>query len=60
MKRDELVSFVKKFNKVKVVSPSTILKCMDELDDAEKELFLLLVNFKNGQSFKKKLEEGEI
>lgn len=60
MKREELVSFVKSFNKIKVVSNATIANCLPELNDAEKDLFLLLVNYKNGQAFKKKLEEGEI
>ena len=60
MKREDLVSFVKKFNKVKVVPTNTITKCLAELNDSEKELFLHLVDFKNGSLFKKKLEEGEI
>lgn len=60
MKREELVEFVKRFNKVKVISSNTILKCMKELNNDEKELFLLLVNHKNGKSFKDLLDAGEI
>lgn len=60
MTKNELFEFIKKFNKVGAILPDTVIDGLKQLDKEDHELFMLLVNYKNGKDFKNKLDNGEI
>ena len=60
MTKNELFTFIKNFNATQSVSPKTILEGLKTLPESDHELFMLLVNYKNGKLFKQNLDNGEI
>ena len=60
MTKNELISFVKKFNQAKAIPMNIVMDGLKELSPSDHELFFLLINYKNEQDFKNKLEGGEI
>lgn len=60
MTKQELFDFIKKFNKLESISDAVILEGLKKLSPEEQKVFIMLVNFKNGASFKDSLNEGEI
>ena len=52
MEKGKLIEFVKEFNKSKGVSTATIMAGLKELPESDHELFMALVNYKNGTAFK--------
>lgn len=60
MSKDELFTFVSKFNALNSISISTVLDGLHKLPTKDHELFMLLVNYKNGADFAKKLKNGEV
>ena len=60
MEKKELFDFVKKFNKISHVSDDTIIDGLKTLPEKDHELFMLLVNYKNGIEFKNSLKDGQI
>lgn len=60
MTKQELFDFIKKFNKLESISDAVILEGLKKLSPEEQKVFIMLVNLKNGASFKDSLNEGEI
>lgn len=60
MKKEEIFSFVKKFNSIDSVPLSTVIEGLNNLSPKEHKLFMLLVNYKNGDDFLKKVKNGEV
>lgn len=60
MNKNELFSFIKEFNNSGAISNDVILEAMNHLSDKDIELFMLLVNYKNGKDFAQKLKNGVI
>lgn len=52
MEKKVLYDFVKKFNKSKGITNDTILDGLKTLPKEDHELFMMLVNYKNGNAFK--------
>lgn len=60
MEKKDLISFVKNFCSSETISMQTVIQVIKELSPKEKELFVSLVNFKNGKDFMEKLKNGSI
>ena len=60
MDRYDLYNFVKNFNKIENIPESAVLEGLRVLPQKDHELFITLVNYKNGKDFAKKLKNGEI
>ena len=60
MSNEELFTFVKNFNKSGSIPMETITKGINVLPKCDQELFMLLVNYKNGKDFLNKLNNGEV
>lgn len=60
MNNDDLFTFVKNFNKSGAIPMETITKGINVLPKSDQELFMLLVNYKNGKDFLNKLNNGEV
>ena len=60
MKKEELFSFIKKFDKIDSIPLTTVLEGLNELTLKEHKLFMVLVNYKNGDDFLKKIINGEV
>ena len=60
MDKKDLFTFVKKFNKTAGISENTVIEGLKTLPQEDHELFMMLVNYKNGDEFKKRLRSGEI
>ncbi|MBQ8451459.1 MAG: hypothetical protein IJ538_01620 [Clostridia bacterium] len=60
MESKKLFNFIEEFNKEPVVDTETILNGLKTLTGEDRQLFMLLVNYKNGKEFLKKLDGGEI
>ena len=60
MTRNEIVTFIKNFNREQAFSSEFIVDVMRSLSKEEGEIFMQLVNYKNGKDFLKKLNSGEI
>lgn len=60
MNNEELFSFVKKFNQSGAIPMETITKGIKILQKSDQELFMILVNYKNGKDFLNKLNNGEV
>lgn len=60
MTSSDLISFVHNFNKINSVSLQTINEALTKLPAKDHELLMLLVNYKNGADFLKKLKGGKI
>ena len=57
MKREDLLKFVTQFNKAKPLTNSEILECLKLLPEEDHQLFIYLVNYKNGSDFVKKVSQ---
>lgn len=60
MTGEQFINFVHTFNQVSCVTLETIEQGLSKLPQKDHELFMLLVNYKNGNDFLKKLKEGKI
>lgn len=60
MTRSEIISFIKEFNKEESFSSDFVVETLRSLPRSDHELFLLLVNYKNGKDFEEKLRSGDI
>ena len=60
MKKSELYDFIRKFNAIEYINKRIVEDGLKVLDNDERKLLMLLVNFKNGEDFVKKLKNGEI
>ena len=60
MNKDELFTFVSEFNALNTISLNTVLEGLNKLPAKDHELFMLLVNYKKGEDFAKKLKSGEV
>ena len=60
MTRSEIVNFIKEFNRLESFSSDFIVETLRYLPRSDQELFMLLVNYKNGKDFKEKLRSGDI
>lgn len=60
MDKYDLYKFVKDFNNMGMVSHSAILEGLKTLPEKDQELFMILVNYKNGRDFETRLKKGEI
>ena len=60
MKKSELYDFIRKFNAIEYINKRIVEDGLKVLDNDERKLLMLLVNFKNGEEFVKKLKNGEI
>lgn len=60
MKKEEIFSFVKKFNNIDSIPLTTVVEGLNKLSPKEHKLFMLLVNYKNGDDFLKKVKNGEV
>ncbi|MBE7074517.1 MAG: hypothetical protein E7376_00835 [Clostridiales bacterium] len=60
MTKKELFSFISEFNKLDAISSDTIIEGLSILPEKDHSLFMLLVNYKNGNDFKNKLKAGKI
>lgn len=60
MSNEELFSFIKNFNNSNAIPLSTITQGMKILSKKDQKLFMLLVNYKNGEDFLNKLNNGEV
>lgn len=60
MKKEDLFKFVQEFNSMRPISFKTIMEGVEKLPEKDQELFMLLVNYKNGKDFEKKLNKGDI
>ena len=56
MKKNELFSFIRKFNEAGSIEPSITLEGLKTLPEEDHELLMLLVNYKNGEEFIKNLK----
>lgn len=60
MTREELLKFVQDFNQSGPISMASIAECLKALPKKDHRLFLLLVNYKNGNDFSKKIKNGDL
>ena len=60
MDKEEIFTFVRKFNSQSAIPTELIYSALKELNDQEQELLMVLINYKNGKDFSEKLENGEI
>lgn len=60
MTQNELLNFVKDFNQAKPILLQDVVDSLKKLDKKHHELYLLLVNYKNGKDFAKKITNEEI
>lgn len=60
MDKQELISFVSKFNSSEPISLNEVLYAIKHVSAKDQELLMLLINYKNGKDFVKKLKDGEI
>ena len=60
MTRSEIVNFIKEFNREESFSSDFVVETLRYLPRSDQELFMLLVNYKNGKDFKEKLRSGDI
>ncbi|MBO5884403.1 MAG: hypothetical protein J6Q51_01250 [Clostridia bacterium] len=60
MDRYDLYKFVRDFNAMGGVPQDAIFEGLKTLPKKDHELFITLVNYKNGKDFAQKLKKGEI
>ena len=60
MEKKDLFDFVKKFNFLNSIPIEVVIEGLKTLPQKDLELFMLLVNYKNGKDFSEKLFNGEI
>lgn len=60
MSNEELFSFIKNFNNSNPIPLSTITQGINVLSKKDQKLFMLLVNYKNGNDFLNMLNNGEV
>ena len=60
MTREELLNFVRNFNQSGPISMASIAECLKALPKKDHKLFMLLVNYKNGNDFAKKIKNGDL
>lgn len=60
MNKNDIFSFIKKFNSFDAIPNDIIIEAMNKLSGKDIELFMLLVNYKNGKDFAQKLKNGVI
>lgn len=60
MQFNDLINFVKDFNNSPPISSDNIILGLSNLQEKDHKLFMLLVNYKNGNDFLNKLKEGKI
>ena len=59
MEKKVLYDFVKNFNKEKGISTEIIMEGLKTLPKEDHELFMMLINYKNGTSFKQFIQKGD-
>lgn len=58
MNKEDIVKFVKEFNKSKAMSTNDIVECLKKLPKKDHELFIMMVNYKNGKDFLGYVSQG--
>lgn len=59
MNKEDIVKFVKEFNKSKALSTNDIVECLKNLPKEDHELFIMMVNYKNGKDFLSYVPKGD-
>lgn len=59
MNKEDIIKFVKEFNKSKALSTNDIVECLKKLSKEDHELFIMMVNYKNGKDFLSYVQKGD-